>query len=235
MTTISERMQAILERITKTAQETGRDPESVHLLAVGKAHPAAALREAFEAGQQVFGESYLQEALDKMGALADLPLEWHFIGPVQSNKTRLIAEHFNWVHGVDRLKIAQRLSEARPPELPLLNICVQVNVSDESSKSGCPPQEASILAHAVATLPRLRLRGLMAIPAPDPDIANQRWQFRMLRELYDALRSDGMMLDTLSMGMSDDFPAAIAEGATIVRIGSAIFGPRQMHIEERAQ
>jgi len=226
MTTISERMQAIRRRIAKAAQEVGRNPESVALLAVGKAHPAAALREAFEAGQRAFGESYLQEALDKMAVLADLPLEWHYIGPIQSNKTRPIAEHFDWAHGVDRLKIAQRLSEARPPELPPLNVCVQVNVSGESSKSGCPPQEASILVHAVAALPRLRLRGLMAIPAPSPDITNQRRQFRMLRELYDALRGDGMMLDTLSMGMSDDFPAAIAEGATIVRVGSAIFGKR---------
>jgi pyridoxal phosphate enzyme (YggS family) len=235
MTTISERMQAIRRGIAKAAQEAGRNPESVALLAVGKAHPDTALREAFEASQRAFGESYLQEALDKMAALADLPLEWHFIGPVQSNKTRPIAEHFDWVHGVDRLKIAQRLSEARPQQLPPLNVCVQINVSGEASKSGCPPQEAPILARTVAALPRLRLRGLMAIPAPSPDITNQRRQFRMVRELYDTLRSDGMMLDTLSMGMSDDFPAAIAEGATIVRIGSAIFGPRQTRIMEQAQ
>jgi hypothetical protein len=220
-------MQAIRERIAEAARDAGRDPESVTLLAVSKAHPANALRAAFEAGQRAFGESYLQEALDKMAELASLPIEWHFIGPIQSNKARAIAEHFNWVHGVDRLKIAQRLADARPDNMPPLNVCLQVNVSGEASKGGCVPHELSALAHAVAALPHLRLRGLMTIPEPTSDIALQRRQFRMLLELYDALKREGLEMDTLSMGMSDDYPTAIAEGATIVRVGTAIFGPRQ--------
>jgi pyridoxal phosphate enzyme (YggS family) len=228
MTTIAERMQAIRCAIDDAARNTGRDPGSVMLLAVSKAHPAADLRAAFNAGQRAFGESYLQEALDKMAELGGLPVDWHFIGPVQSNKTRTIAEHFRWVHGVDRLKIAQRLSDARPADLPPLNVCLQVNVSGEASKSGCAPQELAALAHAVAALPRLRLRGLMAIPEPTPDVALQRRQFRMLAELHQALRREGLALDTLSMGMSDDYPAAIAEGATIVRVGTAIFGARKI-------
>ena len=227
MTTISERMQAIRERIAEAARNAGRDPESVALLAVSKAHPASALRAAFETGQRAFGESYLQEALDKMTELASFPIEWHFIGPIQSNKTRAIAGHFSWVHGVDRLKIAQRLADARPDNMPPLNVCLQVNVSGEASKSGCVPKELPALAHAVAALPRLRLRGLMAIPEPTSIIALQRRQFRMLLELYDALNREGLGMDTLSMGMSDDYPAAIAEGATIVRIGTAIFGKRK--------
>ena len=226
MTTISEHLQAIRYRIAATEHDAGRVPGSVSLLAVSKTQPAGALREAFQAGQSAFGESYLQEALDKMSALSDLPLEWHFIGPIQSNKTRLIAEHFEWVHGVDRLKIAHRLDEARPHRLPPLNVCVQVNVSDEPSKSGCQPQDALVLAQAVKALPRLRLRGLMTIPAPTADPAEQRTQFARLRELYEILLYEGLEPDTLSMGMSDDFPAAIAEGATMIRIGSAIFGPR---------
>jgi len=226
MTTISERMQAIRERIAEAARNAGRDPESLTLLAVSKAHPASALRAAFEAGQRVFGESYLQEALDKMAELAGLPIEWHFIGPIQSNKTRSIAGHFSWVHGVDRLKIAQRLADARPDNMPPLNVCLQVNVSGEASKNGCAPEDLPTLAHAVAALPRLSLRGLMTIPEPTSDIAMQRRQFRMLFELYDALKREGLGMDTLSMGMSHDYPAAIAEGATIVRIGTAIFGKR---------
>jgi PLP dependent protein len=209
------------------ARDAGRDPGSVMLLAVSKAHPAGALRAAFDAGQRAFGESYLQEALDKIAQLQALPIDWHFIGPIQSNKTRPIAEHFNWVHGVDRLKIAQRLADARPDGLPPLNVCLQVNVSGEASKSGCAPEELPALAHAVATLPRLRLRGLMAIPEPTTDIALQRRRFRMLFELQQSLQQQGLSLDTLSMGMSDDYPSAIAEGATLVRIGTAIFGARQ--------
>lgn len=227
MTTISERLQAIRGRIRQVAHDAGRDPESVLLLAVSKAHPSVDLRAAFEAGQRAFGESYLQEALSKLAELQDLPIEWHFIGPIQSNKTRPIAENFAWVHGVDRLKIAQRLSDGRPENLPPLNVCLQVNVSGEASKSGCAPEDVETLAHAVAALPRLRLRGLMAIPEPTNDIALQHRRFRMLNLLRESLVQQGLALDTLSMGMSDDFPAAIAEGATIVRVGSAIFGQRQ--------
>lgn len=175
----------------------------------------------------MFGENYLQEALGKMADLADLPLEWHFIGPIQSNKTRPIAENFTWVHGIDRLKIAQRLSEAHPTSLPPLQVCLQINVSGEASKSGIVPQDTVALAHEVASLPGLTLRGLMTIPAPTTDIALQHQQFRMLRETLETLNRQGLSLDTLSMGMSHDFPAAIAEGATIVRVGTAIFGARK--------
>ena len=227
MTTISERVQAIRCSIRDAARNAGRDPESVMLLAVSKAHPAGALRAAYDAGQRVFGESYLQEALDKMAELVGLPIDWHFIGPIQSNKTRPIAEHFSWAHGVDRLKIAQRLADARSDKLPPLNVCLQVNVSGEASKSGCPPQELPELAHAVAALPRIRLRGLMAIPEPTSDVALQRRRFRILFELHEALKREGLALDTLSMGMSADLEAAIAEGATLVRVGSAIFGARE--------
>jgi len=226
MSSISERLQATLVLIRHAAAQAGRAADAVQLLAVSKAYPAAAIRAAYAAGQLAFGENYLQEALKKMAELSELPLEWHFIGPIQSNKTRPLAEHFSWVHGIDRLKIAQRLSEARPAGLPPLNICLQVNVSGETSKSGCPPQETAALAQAVSSLPRLALRGLMAIPEPTDDVALQHQQFRMLRELRDTLNQQGLTLDTLSMGMSHDFPAAIAEGATMVRIGTAIFGAR---------
>lgn len=226
MTSISEQLQAILARIAEAARLAGRSPDAVSLLAVSKTHSPDRIREAFSAGQTRFGENYVQEALDKMAALSDLPLEWHFIGPIQSNKTRLIATHFDWVHGVDRLKIAQRLNEARPPHLPPLDVCIQVNVSGEASKSGCQPAELPALAKAIAGLPHLRLRGLMTIPEPTSDIALQHQRFRMLRTLCEALQHEGLALDTLSMGMSSDFPAAIAEGATIVRIGTAIFGER---------
>ncbi|MEZ0238628.1 MAG: YggS family pyridoxal phosphate-dependent enzyme [Methylophilaceae bacterium] len=226
MTSISERLQAVKSRLRQAETEAGRAPESVTLIAVSKTQPADAIREAHAAGQYAFGENYLQESLEKMAALADLPLKWHFIGPIQSNKTRPIAENFAWVHGVDRLKIAQRLSDARPAGLPPLNICIEVNVSGEESKGGVEPNEVQALADAIAQLPGLKLRGLMAIPAPTNDIALQRQQFRMLRELLESLKQRGLALDTLSMGMSEDFPAAIAEGATIVRIGTAIFGPR---------
>lgn len=226
MCSIPERLQAVNSRLRQAESEAGRASGSVALIAVSKTQPAAAIRAAYGAGQLAFGENYLQEALEKMAELQSLPLQWHFIGPIQSNKTRPIAEHFAWVHGVDRLKIAQRLSEARPANLPPLDICIEVNVSGEASKGGVAPAELAALADAIAALPRLRLRGLMAIPAPTNDIALQRRQFRMLRELSESLQQHGLALDTLSMGMSEDFPAAIAEGATFVRIGTAIFGPR---------
>jgi len=219
-------MQAIRRNIDEAARNAGCAPDAVSLLAVSKTHSCALIRQAFEAGQRCFGENYVQEALDKISALADLPVEWHFIGPIQSNKTRPIAEHFDWVHGVDRLKIAQRLNEARPLELAPLNVCIQVNVSGEASKSGCAPEELAGLAQAVAAMPRLKLRGLMAIPEPTADIALQHQRFRMLAQLMGELNRQGLALDTLSMGMSDDYPAAIAEGSTMIRIGTAIFGKR---------
>ena len=223
MSTIAENSATVLERIAAASQTAGRDPATVGLLAVSKTKPAAALREAAGAGLRDFGENYLQEALDKQPALADLPLVWHFIGPIQSNKTRAIASHFDWVHSVDRLKIAQRLAEQRPPERGPLNICLQVNVSGEASKSGCHPDELPALAAAVSRLPNLRLRGLMAIPEPTEDPASQRVAFARLRTLSEALN---LGLDTLSMGMSQDLEAAIAEGATWVRVGTALFGAR---------
>jgi len=226
MTTIAQRLQAIQARIRSAETAAGRHLNTVTLLAVSKAQPVALLREAFVAGQRLFGENYLQEALSKQTALADLDIEWHFIGPIQSNKTQAIAQHFAWVHSVDRLKIAERLNAARRSQLPPLQICIQLNVSGEPSKSGVPAQEVYALAKAVAKLPNLKLRGLMAIPAPTTDIAKQHEQFRMVRELYEKLKVQGLELDTLSIGMSEDFPAAIAEGATIIRVGSAIFGAR---------
>ena len=223
MSTIAENIAKVGERIREAAQASGRDLDGIGLLAVSTTKPAAAVREAFAAGLRDFGENYLQEALDKQAELSELPLIWHFIGPIQSNKTKPIAEHFAWVHSVDRLKIAQRLSEQRPNHLPPLNICLQVNVSAEDSKSGCAPAELAALALAVSQLPNLRLRGLMAIPEPTDDVAAQRAAFARLRELRDGLP---MPLDTLSMGMSHDLDAAIAEGATWVRIGTALFGAR---------
>ena len=226
MTTIASNLQAVRNAIAKAAAVAGRVPDDIALLAVSKTFPPAAMREAYHAGQTAFGESYAQEALEKIVALHDLPIEWHFIGPVQSNKTRAIAENFVWVHSVDRLKIAERLSAQRPQNLPPLNVCMQVNVSGEDSKSGVAPDEVAGLAQAVARLPQLRLRGLMAIPAPRDDVATQRLPFAQLRQLRDKLNSQGLALDTLSMGMSHDFAAAIVEGATMVRVGSAIFGLR---------
>lgn len=223
MSTIHDNIAKVRARIREAAQYCGREPADVQLLAVSKTKPAGALREAFACGQRDFGENYLQEALAKQAELADLDLVWHFIGPIQSNKTKPLAEHFAWVHSVDRLKIAERLSAQRPAHLPPLNICLQVNVSLEPSKSGCAPEELPALAAAVAALPNLRLRGLMAIPEPTPDVAAQRAAFARLRELKDSLP---LPLDSLSMGMSDDLEAAIAEGATWVRIGSALFGAR---------
>ncbi|MGG5287855.1 YggS family pyridoxal phosphate-dependent enzyme [Pseudomonas shirazensis] len=223
MSTIADHLGALAARIDSAAQACGRDPASIRLLAVSKTKPAAAVREAYAAGVRDVGENYLQEALAKQDELTDLALTWHFIGPIQSNKTRAIAEHFAWVHSVDRLKIAQRLSEQRPTELPPLNICLQVNVSGEDSKSGCTPAELPALAAAVAALPGLRLRGLMAIPEPSDERAVQEAAFARLRELQASLN---LGLDTLSMGMSHDLEAAISQGATWVRIGTALFGAR---------
>ena len=226
MTSISERLQAIRTGIRQAESAAGRAPDSVQLLAVSKTKPATDIREAYAAGQRLFGENYVQEALGKMEELTDLALEWHFIGPIQSNKTRPIAEHFDWVHGIDRLKIAQRLDDARPDHLPPLNVCIEVNVSGEDSKEGVAPEEVASLAAAIVQLPRLRLRGLMTIPAPTHDPSLQQLPFRRMRELQGSLLAHGYPLDTLSMGMSEDYPAAIAEGATIVRVGTAIFGAR---------
>jgi len=226
MTAILSNLQVIRQAITQAAQAAQRDPASVTLLAVSKTFPANAVREAYAAGQRAFGENYVQEALDKIAALRDLQLEWHFIGPMQSNKTRVIAENFAWVHGVDRLKIAQRMSEQRPSALQPLNICLQVNVSGEASKSGVAPHEVEALALQVSLLPNVKLRGLMAIPAPADDAVAQRRPFVQMRELLQQLNTHGLKLDTLSMGMSHDFVAAIAEGATMVRVGTAIFGLR---------
>jgi pyridoxal phosphate enzyme (YggS family) len=230
MSAIRQNLQAVRQRIHEAADSAQRDEHDILLLAVSKTFDADAVIDAAGAGQRAFGENYLQEALDKIATIRavrpDLPLEWHFIGPIQSNKTRPIAEHFDWVHSVDREKIAQRLSEQRPAALPPLNICLQVNISGEASKSGVMPGDVIAVARTIAALPRIRLRGLMAIPEPEPDEAQQRVPFRQLRALFDQLRAEGLPLDTLSMGMSADMPAAIAEGATIVRIGSAIFGTR---------
>jgi PLP dependent protein len=226
MTTIASNLQAVRDVISAAACEADRPVGEIKLLAVSKTFPPDALRAAYHAGQSCFAESYVQEALDKMVALQDLPIEWHYIGPIQSNKTRAIAENFMWVHSVDRLKIAERLSEQRPAHLPPLQVCLQVNISMEPSKSGVAPDEAGILARAIAKLPNMKLRGLMAVPAPSDDVAAQRLPFAQLRGLRDQLNRQGLQLDTLSMGMSHDFAAAIAEGATIVRIGTAIFGDR---------
>lgn len=216
------------DRIAAACARAQRDVQSVTLLAVSKTFGAQAIREALAAGQHRFGENYVQEALEKMAALADVRprLEWHLIGPLQSNKTRAVAEHFDWVHSVDRLKIAQRLSDQRPAHLPPLQVCLQVNVSGEASKSGLAPAEVGAMARDVAALPRLHLRGLMAIPEPADDPDARRRPHRALRELLDTLRAQGLDLDTLSMGMSADLEAAVLEGATIVRVGTAIFGQR---------
>ncbi|MGY4491171.1 YggS family pyridoxal phosphate-dependent enzyme [Pseudomonas sp. TE3610] len=223
MSTIADNVLRVSARIDAAAHAVQRDPASIGLLAVSKTKPAEAVREAFAAGISEFGENYLQEALGKQEQLTDLPLTWHFIGPIQSNKTRAIAEHFAWVHSVDRLKIAQRLSEQRPADLPPLNICIQVNVSGEASKSGCTPADLPALATAIAALPRLKLRGLMAIPEPTEDRAEQDAAFATVRTLQESLN---LPLDTLSMGMSHDLESAVAQGATWVRIGTALFGAR---------
>jgi pyridoxal phosphate enzyme (YggS family) len=231
--TISENLQLVQHRIANSAQAAGRDPASITLLAVSKTFDVQAVLAAAQAGQRAFGENYVQEAIDKIAATRDmrehnpeLQLEWHFIGPIQSNKTRQIAEHFDWVHSVDRLKIAQRLSEQRPADMPPLQICLQVNVSGEATKSGLEPEALLELARAVVLLPNIRLRGLMAIPEPTEDVQQQRAAFAKLRFMQNDLQAVGIQTDTLSMGMSADMDAAIAEGATIVRIGTAIFGVR---------
>jgi len=230
MGSIGSNLQEVKRRIAGAAAAAGRSAESITLLAVSKTFPAEAVRAAHAAGQRAFGENYVQEAFTKIEALADLrrDIEWHLIGPLQSNKTRPVAEGFDWVHSVDRLKIAERLAEQRPAGMPPLNLCLQVNVSGEASKSGVAPAELPALAAAVAALPgeRTRLRGLMAIPEPSDDAARQRCQHRALRELFDQLCAAGHALDTLSMGMSADLEAAIVEGSTMVRVGSAIFGAR---------
>ena len=228
MATIDCNLLEVNGRIARACEMAGRPVSSVTLLAVSKTQPPQAVRDAVAAGQSRFGENYVQEALDKMAALVELRpwLEWHLIGPLQANKTRAVAEQFDWVHSVDRLRIAERLSAQRPAGEPPLQVCLQVNISGEDSKSGLAPADVPALARAVAALPRLRLRGLMAIPEPASDVEAQRRPHRALRELLEALRRDGLELDTLSMGMTADLEAAVAEGATFVRIGTALFGAR---------
>ncbi|HSE00470.1 MAG TPA: YggS family pyridoxal phosphate-dependent enzyme [Burkholderiales bacterium] len=227
MASIAANLQAVRDRIARAARAAQRDPGGILLLAVSKTFPPAHIEAAFAAGQKAFGENHAQEAVQKITVLAAIPLEWHFIGPIQSNKTRLIAQHFAWVHSLEREKIAERLNAARPEGAPPLNVCIQVNVSGEATKSGIAPGGEVRLADAIARLPRLKLRGLMAIPEPTSDVMLQRRRFALLRELKEKLAAHGHALDTLSMGMTDDFEAAIMEGATIIRVGTAIFGPRQ--------
>ncbi len=226
MEQIANALTELKARIASLETIYGRPEGGVRLLAVSKTKPPEAVAAAFRAGQRDFGENHLQDAQTKLDALADLPIVWHFIGPIQSNKTRHIAEQFAWTHSLDRLKIARRLNDQRPPDLPPLNVCIQVNISGEASKSGVLPEELAQLASTVAALPRLELRGLMAIPRPEPDRAAQRAPFRRLREALKGQNDQGFKLDTLSMGMTDDIEAAIAEGATIVRVGTAVFGAR---------
>ena len=226
MIRVTENLRKIRDLLAETAENAGRSRDSVKLLAVSKKQPVTAILEAVSAGQRDFGENQVQEGIDKITEIADPEITWHFIGHLQTNKTRPVAEHFSWVHSVDRLKVARRLSEQRPESLGDLNVCVQVNVDDEASKSGASLDEAADLAAAIVDLPRLSLRGLMCLPAIREDFEEQRQPFRRLWELGDQLRSAGMPIDTLSMGMSDDYRAAIYEGSTIVRIGTAVFGPR---------
>jgi hypothetical protein len=235
MATIADRLQAVKARIAHAAIAARRDPASVALLAVSKTHPAVLIEEACAAGQRAFGENYVQEALEKMQALdarGRRALEWHLIGPLQSNKTRLAAERFDWVHTVASEKIAHRLSEQRPDGRSALNVLVQVNVSGEATKSGIPPGEALPLCRAISSLGKLRLRGLMAIPEPTEDVSLQRHRFAQVKALFERLKREGLDLDTLSMGMSDDLESAIAEGSTLVRVGTAIFGARQRTLDQ---
>ncbi len=225
MTIIADSLQAIQANI-KLAKLAASRTDAITLLAVSKAQTADKLRAAYLAGQRAFGENYVQEAISKQAELGDLAIEWHFIGPIQSNKTALIAQHFDWVHSVDRLKIAQRLNETRPQNAAPLNICIQINSSEEGSKSGVDIGSTAMLAKEIMAMPNLKLRGLMAIPAPTKDLAKQRAQFKIVADAFKTLQQQGFALDTLSIGMSDDYVAAIQEGATIVRIGSAIFGAR---------
>lgn len=233
MASIAENIQRLRDRVRELEGQYQRESGSVKLLAVSKTHPVEKIHQAMSAGQQDFGENYLQEALDKIHSLGGERITWHFIGPLQSNKTRDIAEHFDWVHSVDRLKIARRLSEQRPDALPPLNVCVQVNISGESSKSGIAPDECEAFCEAVADLPRLKLRGLMAIPAPTEGLEQQRAVYRPLAETMQQLARQHESLDTLSIGMSDDHEAAIAEGGTMIRLGTAIFGPRPFRAPDR--
>jgi PLP dependent protein len=226
MSTITEGLQAITARIGAAAAAAGRAPQDIQLVAVSKTFPPEDIRAAFACGQRAFAESYVQEALEKINDLNDLPLEWHFIGPIQSNKTRAIAQTFQWVHSVDRLRIAQRLSDARPGSLAPLQVCLQVNISGETSKSGVAPVDVALLAEQVSHLPNLRLRGLMTVPRRSDDSEAQRAAFHSMRNLLESVRVLGIAVDTLSMGMSDDLEAAVQEGATIVRVGRAIFGER---------
>jgi len=228
MSPITANLQAVRSRIERATRAAGRSPHSVALVAVSKTFAAEAVREAAAAGQRDFGENYVQEGVEKIHALADLALVWHYIGPIQSNKTRAIAENFDWVHSVERAKIAARLSEARDAARGDLQVCIQVNVSGEATKSGVAPSEAGPLAKVVSGLPRLRLRGLMAVPEPTSDAQLQRRRFAQLRELRDKLNHEGYTMDTLSMGMSADLEGAIAEGATMVRVGTAVFGERSV-------
>ncbi len=224
---VTENLSLLSDLLRKAAIDAKRDPAAVHLLAVSKKQSLAKIREAAAAGQRHFGENFVQEGLEKIEALGELGLTWHFIGHLQSNKTRLVAESFDWVHTIDKIKTARRLSEQRPPELPPLNICIQVNVDDEASKAGVSPDKLHELAAECAGLPRLRLRGLMCLPAIRDDFAAQRVPFAALRRLAEELRQQGLDIDTLSMGMTGDYRAAIFEGATIVRIGTALFGERE--------
>jgi pyridoxal phosphate enzyme (YggS family) len=226
MTMIASNLQQLRARMMRACTQAGRAPEAVSLLAVSKTFGADAVEQAYACGQTAFGENYIQEAVDKITALQGLPLEWHCIGPIQSNKTRLVAQHFDWVHTVDRLKIAQRLSEQRPVGLAPLQVCIQVNVDGGPTKSGVAPDDALALARQVAALPRLQLRGLMCIPEPAPDFVAACAVFTRARGLFDAINAAGVPLDTLSMGMSADLEAAVASGSTMVRVGSAIFGAR---------
>lgn len=226
MNIIANSLQVIQAKIL-AAKSAANRTDDIKLLAVSKAQDAEKIREAYIAGQIAFGENYLQEAIRKQVLLEDCNIEWHFIGPIQSNKTQQVSQHFSWAHSVDRFKIAQRLSSARPEDLPALNICIQMNSSNEPSKSGVTLQALEDLAEAISQLPKIKLRGLMAVPAPTKDIAKQRMQFKIVKEAYNHLQRIGFELDTLSIGMSNDYAAAIAEGATIVRIGSAIFGARE--------
>ena len=226
MTTIADNLQTVRSRIAAACAQAQRPVTDVTLLAVSKTFGPQAVREAHAAGQNAFGENYIQEAVEKMALLAGLPLQWHCIGPIQSNKTRLVATHFDWAHTVDRLKIAQRLSEQRPPALPPLSVCIQVNIDGGPTKAGVAPGEALALARDVASLPRIRLRGLMTIPEPAADFAAQKALHLRARALFDQLREAGLALDTLSMGMTADLEAAVAAGSTMVRVGTAIFGGR---------
>ncbi|HWI83041.1 YggS family pyridoxal phosphate-dependent enzyme [Ramlibacter sp.] len=226
MTTIQSNLQSVRQRIAAACAAAHRGVGEVQLLAVSKTFGPESVRQAYAAGQRAFGENYIQEAVEKIALLADLPLEWHCIGPIQSNKTRLVATHFDWVHTIDRLKVAQRLSEQRPDDRPPLQVCIQVNIDGGPTKSGVAPAQVAALALEVARLPRLKLRGLMTIPEPVPDPLAQQAVHQRTRALFDELRASGLALDTLSMGMTADLEAAIAAGSTMVRIGTAIFGVR---------